>query len=236
MEFDSVLFDCDSTLARIEGIDELAAFKNARDDISRITNEAMEGRLDFQSALEERLSIIRPSQKDLIWLGQKYIDTVVDGAVDLIHELLHVGKHIYIISGGFMEAVVIFATFLGIPTSNVYSNQILFDRYGNYMGFNKANCAARSNGKAEVARTIQGSKVMVGDGASDFEVRNSVDLFIGFCGVKKRKLIEVNADIVVYDPNLMSLAPLLIGKDYGYNLSDQIKFNRIDLANKFKAT
>lgn len=227
-DFDSVLFDCDSTLTKIEGIDELAALKNVRDEISRITNDTMEGRLDFQTALEKRLSIIRPSKADLRLIGKKYIDEVVEGAVELIDVLSRAGKRIYILSGGFMDSVSCFAEFLGVHSNNTFGNEIFFDTDGNYSGFNKKLAVARSHGKAEIIKKIGGSKVMIGDGASDLETRDEVDLFIGFCGVQRRTIVEANADIVVYDPNLMSLLPLICHTNSGSVLSDQIRFNRIN--------
>lgn len=228
-DFDSVLFDCDSTLTKIEGIDELAALKNVKDEVSRITNDAMEGRLSFQSALERRLSIIRPSHAELLAVGQKYIDEVVDGAVELINTLRLSGKQIYILSGGFLDSVSLFAEFLGVDSKFVFANEIFFEADGNYSGFNGESALARSHGKAEIVRTIKGSKVMIGDGASDLETRNDVDLFIGYCGVQKRKIIEENADIVVYDSNLMSVAPLIMNRNFSLTESDQIRFNNIDL-------
>lgn len=223
------MFDCDSTLTKIEGIDELAALKNIKDEVSRITNDAMEGRLNFQSALEMRLSIIRPSHAELLWLGQKYIDEVVDGAAELINKLRQSGKGVYILSGGFLDSVRLFAEFLGIESKYVFANEILFEADGNYSGFNGESALARSQGKAEIVRTIKGSKVMIGDGVSDLETRNDVDLFIGYCGVQKRKIIEENADIVVYDSNLMSVAPLIMNSNFMLTESDQIRFNSIDL-------
>ena len=47
LEYDAVIFDCDSTLTLIEGIDELASFSGKKEPIARLTRLAQEGRLEF---------------------------------------------------------------------------------------------------------------------------------------------------------------------------------------------
>ena len=59
-----VCFDFDSTIVSGEGLDLLAAFAGvpvAR--IAAITNDAMDGTVPFERALEQRLALIRPSRE-----------------------------------------------------------------------------------------------------------------------------------------------------------------------------
>lgn len=225
--FDSVIFDCDSTLTKIEGIDELAALKNVRDEISRITDAAMDGQLDFQTALERRLDLIRPTKTELFLIGHQYIAKVVDGAVEVIDVLRKSGKEVYILSGGFVESIKIFSEFLGIQFDHIFGNEIYFDSAGNYQGFNKSLAVGRSGGKAEIVRNIPGRKVMIGDGASDLETKNEVDLFIGFCGVKRRPIVEKEADVVVYEQSLTPVLPLIMNSQQRTKMSPHIKINEI---------
>ena len=44
-KFAAVCFDCDSTLSRIEGIDELASRRGLKHEVSRLTEAAMNGSL-----------------------------------------------------------------------------------------------------------------------------------------------------------------------------------------------
>lgn len=41
MNISAIIFDCDSTLSSIEGIDELAETKNVQQEVSRLTELAM---------------------------------------------------------------------------------------------------------------------------------------------------------------------------------------------------
>ncbi|MFX8110642.1 hypothetical protein ABTK99_20270, partial [Acinetobacter baumannii] len=74
------LFDCDSTLSTIEGIDVLAERAGVVDQVVPLTNAAMDGRLRLEEAYAARLDLIRPDAGTLAAIGQLYIDTRVDGA------------------------------------------------------------------------------------------------------------------------------------------------------------
>ena len=53
-----VAFDMDSTLIDAEVIDELAKYAGVFDEVARVTTRAMNGELDFQSSLKERVSLL----------------------------------------------------------------------------------------------------------------------------------------------------------------------------------
>ena len=51
MSFDIVCFDCDSTLSKIEGIDELGRQSGLYDELVGLTNAAMNGELALEDVL-----------------------------------------------------------------------------------------------------------------------------------------------------------------------------------------
>ena len=61
-----ILFDCDSTLSAIEGIDELARVRGPQvfAEVEAMTNAAMEGKITVQDVFSRRLAIIRPPRED----------------------------------------------------------------------------------------------------------------------------------------------------------------------------
>ena len=59
-KFAAVCFDCDSTLSRIEGINELASRRGRKQEVSRLTEAAMNGSLAIDAVYAERLSIVSP--------------------------------------------------------------------------------------------------------------------------------------------------------------------------------
>jgi len=206
--YNIVVFDCDSTLTKIEGVDELAKLKGKKRKVALLTKRTQNGDLSFNKALTERLNMIRPTQKDMDWLGRQYIKNVVPGAKKLIIELRKRRIKTCIVSGGYSEAVNVFAKYLGVPNKNVFAIDLKFDKNGNYLGFDGQNPLAKDNGKSRVLRSFsrKGKILFVGDGVTDLEAKNVVDLFIGFGGVIKRQIVKENADVFI--TNLLDIPKL----------------------------
>lgn len=211
MSFDIVCFDCDSTLSKVEGIDELAKEVGLGKEMAELTDSAMNGELPLEAVYERRLSLIGPDQQAVDRLAAQYVDEVVEGAVEVIRELQKNGKQVHIISGGIRQAILPLAEYLGVPVENVHAVDVIFDIDGQYQGFDSASPLARSGGKAEVCRTLTGrssSLVMVGDGQTDLESKQAGAFFIGFGGVVERKGVRAESDYYVAEPSLYPL------KDY----------------------
>ncbi len=82
-----VVFDCDSTLVEVEGVDELATRAGVGERVAEMTRSAMEGKIPLEEVYGHRLDIIRPSRADLDWLGRRYIATLVTGARETVAAL-----------------------------------------------------------------------------------------------------------------------------------------------------
>ena len=61
-----IVFDCDSTLSSIEGIDELARVKGQSifEQVAELTHAAMNGEVPLDEVFSRRLAIIQPDQKN----------------------------------------------------------------------------------------------------------------------------------------------------------------------------
>lgn len=180
-----IVFDCDSTLSAIEGIDELGRARGpevfAR--VEAMTHDAMNGKLAVEAVFGERLRIIQPRAADVVAVGRQYVDTVEPTAVATLAALRAAGWTPIILSGGFRNAIRPLADHLGI--ARVEAVDLYFDAAGDYAGFDETYPTTRSGGKPEVIRALKAELkpdrvVMVGDGVSDLETRPEVDLFIGF--------------------------------------------------------
>ncbi|HLY24941.1 MAG TPA: HAD family hydrolase, partial [Aggregatilineales bacterium] len=117
--FDLVFFDCDSTLSAIEGVDELARLKGKEGRVGLLTQKAMDGDLDLADVYGKRLRAIRPTRGQLAAIEQKYWDTLVPDAKEVIAALLLLGKQVFIISGGLAAPVRGFGKRLGVPAGNI---------------------------------------------------------------------------------------------------------------------
>ena len=95
-----VFFDMDSTLVDMEIIDEMAKRAGVLKEVSRITEKAMRGDLDFEEALRQRVALLKGLRvKDLeeIRKGMK----LSEGAEELVSTLKGLGFKLGVVSGGF---------------------------------------------------------------------------------------------------------------------------------------
>lgn len=93
--------DMDSTMIGQECIDELADFAGFKDRVAAITERAMQGELDFASALTERVGLLADLDEGAI--GQCLADRIrpMDGARTLVATLKAHGCRTVLVTGGF---------------------------------------------------------------------------------------------------------------------------------------
>ena len=128
----AVLFDCDGTLASIEGIDELAKNNRVGGAVETLTADAM-GKSGINFDLyQKRLDLVRPTQEQVITLGQHYFSNQVPDAKDVIALLQRLNKSVYLISAGLFPAVSLFGKLLQIPEENIFAVNIDFDTNGTF--------------------------------------------------------------------------------------------------------
>jgi len=207
-----LIFDCDSTLSSIEGIDELGRVRGAEvfARVEAMTNDAMNGKISVESVFGSRLEIIRPGRKDVEEVGRRYIETAEPTALATLAAIRAAGWTPLILSGGFRQAIRPLADFLGI--ARVEAVDLFFDEEGRYTGFDEAYPTTRSGGKPEVVNRLKtelkpAKVVMIGDGASDLETKPVVDLFVGFGRYVARE--RVKREAASFITSLDELAALL---------------------------
>ncbi|HEV2146979.1 MAG TPA: hypothetical protein VGR37_06235, partial [Longimicrobiaceae bacterium] len=148
--FASVVFDCDSTLAAIEGIDELAGEHAAA--VRALTDEAMQGLVPLEEVYGRRLELIRPSRERVDALSRAYVDALVPDARATVAALRFLGKDVRVLSGGLLPPVAALARELGIAPDAVAAVGIRFGPGGAYLDFERGSPLARSGGKEAVLR------------------------------------------------------------------------------------
>ena len=108
-----VVMDMDSTLIRIEVIDELARAHGVGDEVAAITRRAMLGELDFDQSLRERVALLRGlDARVLLELSANL--PLTEGAETLLRVLKRLGYRTAVISGGFSVAAEALQKRLGI--------------------------------------------------------------------------------------------------------------------------
>ncbi|MCR9248422.1 MAG: haloacid dehalogenase [bacterium] len=205
--FAAVYFDCDSTLATIEGVDELldAVDQATRAEIAELTEHAMNGTQPLARIYEQRLQKIAPPRALLDRVGALYVANMVPDVPGVIGALRFLGKHVGIISGGLLTPVQYLANHLGIPLANVHAVPLLFDAAGNYRDFDRESPLWQNGGKITVLNGLPAAQrpvAFVGDGATDLETKGTAELFVGFGGVATRAAVRAGADEFVPGPGL----------------------------------
>jgi len=210
LDFDVVIFDCESTLSTIEGIDELAASIGKKREVASLTKKAMEGLLPYDKVFEKRLSLIKPNMKQLVDLGKLYHSHLVEDAKEVIGALKLLNKKVFLVSGGLTFAIRELGKELSIEDKYIFGNDTIHDANGNYQTYIEGPLR-RNFGKLQIIRQIAGKKIMIGDSVTDWESKEGVDLFVGYGGVVRREKIEAKSDVYIYHPSLSPLLVLAIG-------------------------
>ncbi|HSJ23227.1 MAG TPA: HAD-IB family phosphatase [Longimicrobiales bacterium] len=223
-----VVFDCDSTLSAIEGIDELAG--PHRREIEELTDAAMRGAVPLESVYGRRLEIIRPTRRQVEALARQYVERLVPDAAEVVRALLFEGVDVRIMSGGLLPAVEAVGEALGLPAGKVSAVGIHFHDDGTWAGYEARSPLARSGGKHEVMtllrREIGGPVIMVGDGMTDLEAAGVADLFVAYAGVVLRPAVVAEADVVIRGLSLAPVLPLALGGEPARSAAVQDLYSR----------
>ena len=139
-----LLADMDSTMIQQECIDELADEAGVGDFVKDITARAMNGELDFEGALIERVGLLKGLDEAVISQVLDTRITLMPGGTSLLATMKANGAYAALVSGGFTAFTARVAATLG------------FDE-------NRANTLLVENGKltGDVARPILGREAKV---------------------------------------------------------------------------
>jgi len=224
-EFSHVVFDCDSTLSSVEGIDVLAEGLGLEEEIAALTDAAMAGEIDLSDIYGARLEMLQPTERAVAGLRSAYKTHVVPDAREVIAALREIDIDVYVVSGGLVEPVVEFAVHLGIDANNVRGVQTHYDELSgdwwradsdekSFAGFEQG-ALTRTDGKPEVIRDLlagtSGLTMLVGDGASDAQAAGAVDMFVGFGGVTCRQRVAERALVYISASSLAPVLPIAAG-------------------------
>ena len=198
-----IAFDLDNVLIDGEAIDEIGKLVGVEAEISEITKKAMEGDLDFETALNERVALLKgASVEDIKEVVSKI--PLMEGAEETIAELKKRGYKIATITGSFEIIANRMKDDLGLDYA--FSN-VLHEEDGKLTG--EVSGPLVKGSKAEVLKEIMEMEKVkaeesaaVGDGANDVSMIEKAGLGIAF---NAKPVLKEKADVVVEKRDLKEL-------------------------------
>jgi phosphoserine phosphatase len=116
--------DMDSTIIGQECIDELADYAGLKEKVSRITDRAMRGELDFPGALRERVRLLAGLDEQELKRCLNERVRVTSGAETLVQTMRAGGASCLLVSGGFLSFAEPIARTVGFD--RVRANRLVF--------------------------------------------------------------------------------------------------------------
>ncbi|WP_050930124.1 phosphoserine phosphatase SerB [Aestuariivita boseongensis] len=120
-----LLADMDSTMIQQECIDELAEEAGVGDRVKDITARAMNGELDFEGALTERVGLLKGLPETVIQSVLANRITLMPGGPELVATMRANGAYAALVSGGFTSFTSEIAARLGFDENR--ANTLLAD-------------------------------------------------------------------------------------------------------------
>jgi phosphoserine phosphatase len=151
--------DMDSTMIGQECIDELADFAGLKDRVAAITERAMQGELDFASALTERVGLLAGLPEDTIATCLAERIRPVEGARTLVATLKARGCRTVLVTGGFHH-------FADPVAANLGFDHVVGNRLAVAGGKLTGSLAGAITDSAVKRRVLLEESARLGDGAA----------------------------------------------------------------------
>ena len=206
-------FDMDSTLIQAEVIDVLAAHAGVGEQVAEITEQAMQGKLDFKQSFTKRMSLLKGLDTKVIPEIIKDIP-IMDGAARLFKNLAKHQIPSAILSGGFE----IFANDLQqrFKIENVVANTLQADG-GKLTGVAMPPIIDAERKRIALLNLCknyglrENQSMAVGDGANDLKMINTAGLGVAF---KAKPIVQEKASAALNHNGLDALLFLMGFKEH----------------------
>jgi phosphoserine phosphatase len=177
-----LIADMDSTIVTTETLDELAGQAGIKDRIAAITKRAMNGELDFEGALRERVGML--AGLPVAAMERTWAETeLMPGARELVATMRANGARCALVSGGFTFFTGRVAALVGF---HEHHSNTLLEAEGRLTGHVADPILGRNAKLATLKRLAaeQGigldATLAVGDGANDLDMIQAAGLGVAF--------------------------------------------------------
>ncbi len=203
-----VVFDLDNVIIDGEGIDEIGKLVNVEDQIAAITEQAMQGELNFETSIKQRVGLLEGAAVDDI---KKLADEMplMAGAEETVKSLKENGFDVIIISGSF--DIIANTIKQKLPVDEIFTNSLV-SKDGVLTG--EVTGPLVSGTKLDILKEYIADAgytleecISVGDGANDISMIESAKYGIAF---NAKPALKENADIIVETRNLTDVLDVIL--------------------------
>ena len=203
-----VVFDLDNVIIDGEGIDEIGKLINIEDQIAAITEQAMQGDIDFETSIKKRVGLLKGvATEDIKTLANEM--PLMKGAEETVSTLKENGFDVAIISGSF--DIIADTIKDKLDVDNIFTNSLV-EEDGILTG--EVTGPLVSGSKLDVLSELIEEKgysldecVAIGDGANDISMIESAKYGIAF---NAKPALKENADIIVETRDLTDVLNVII--------------------------
>ncbi|WP_309709333.1 phosphoserine phosphatase SerB [Pseudolysinimonas sp.] len=203
-----VVLDVDSTLIENEVIELLADEAGSGAQVAEITFRAMNGELDFEQSLRERVATLAGLPESVIDSVRSRV-IVTRGVPELIAGVQAAGGKIAVVSGGFHEVIDPLARELGLDCWRANRLAVADGKLTGDVIPPVIDAAAKAAALREWAREADipmSQTIAVGDGANDLPMMAICGLAVGF---DAKAPVRDLSHVLLDERDLGMLLPLL---------------------------
>jgi D-3-phosphoglycerate dehydrogenase len=203
------IIDFDSTITKVEGLDQLAAIALAHSSdgtkvvqqIKELTDAGMNGELSLSESLSKRMSLLNANKKHVDALVEYLLENISESFERNKKFLQEYADQILVVSSGFKDFIIPVVSYLGLKAENVYANTFIYNDHGDIIGVDNSNVLSQTGGKIELVKSLNldAHVSVIGDGFTDYEIKQHglADRFYAFVeNVERQKVVDV-ADFTI---------------------------------------
>ena len=199
-----LITDMDGTIIENETLNDIAKFLGKGEQVKKITDLGLKGRLDFSTSLENRVHLLKGLRLSSLEEAKRII-SFMKGAKKLFQELKKNKIHTVLVSGGFKPITSYVRDYLNIDQE--YSNT--FGVIGDLFNGKTVGPIVNANYKEKIVKKIskelninKDQIIGMGDAANDMNMLLSVGLPIAF---KAQDIVKANFENQINNTDLTSL-------------------------------
>jgi len=208
-----VLMDMDSTTIQIECIDEIAQLYGVGEQVSAVTAQAMQGKLDFNESLRTRVSKLKGAPVSIL---KEVADNMplMPGLTVLLTGLKEAGWRVAIASGGFNYFANRLKDELGFDAAVANTLEVIEDKLTGKVEGEIVNAQVKARTLFELADKFSVSMsqtVAIGDGANDLLMMETSAMGIA---IHAKEIVQEKAAISLNNLDLQGALCILSARNH----------------------